>query len=650
MGKMPATQPSKSGEVPGEELMLFKEMPVVVSAARQAQPVNRLSTAASVVTEQDIHYSGLTNIPEVLQFAPAMDVARVNRNFYAVGVRGFQERYADRMITLIDGRLATNPAFGGTDWLSLPIMMEDIKRIEILRGPCGAAWGADALTGAVNIITKEPEETQGIFASTTWDQFGDQYNHLRWGAKAGKWAWRSSVGYSGQKSSEDTLDDHDIHANDFARRYIFDNKAAYQASKDTRYTFGLAGINDEMGSPDVIYVASDKNSSILNLRAFAKAEHQYDSETNGYVQWFGNYLDWKFPRTQEFRTVTNELEGQYNFVPAKDHKASIGSNLRWMNYNVIETTTSDATNPGDPFNEYWASIFGIDRWQVNKRLAIEGQLRGEYHPNVRDQVDWASRLTGLYNLDEKGDHVFRLSGAKAYRSPEIGWRRIDYRVFPLPSPPLPPDLYAINTLPNHDLKNEETWSIETGYTGRLAKPLTLNVNGYYQRYDNLIGLKTLPDPLHLGRMITQLRNLSGADSAGGEVELAYENKTGKISGWYAYNFVHPEGDFENEGIRAFLPSPHKFGLTGRLFLPHGFTLNANYCFNVAAKGDNVLQDIEQKNRLDLTATKEIGKNSELMFGVTDVLDRTEPSVLSESKFMHHDTPGRTFFVRFQIKF
>lgn len=107
---------------------------------------------------------------------------------YAIGVRGLHERFSDRMLTLIDGHVATTPYSGGTEWLSMPLLLEDIKRIEVIRGPSGAAWGANALNGVVNIITKEPEETQGWFASTTWDLVGDSYNHVRWGAKAGKWA------------------------------------------------------------------------------------------------------------------------------------------------------------------------------------------------------------------------------------------------------------------------------------------------------------------------------------------------------------------------------------------------------------------------------------------------------------------------------
>ena len=127
---------------PGREMLLFEDMPTVVSAARQAQPVDWLSVPVSVVTGEDIHHSGLTRIPEILQFVPGMDVLRIDRNRYAVGIRGLHETVADRTLALIDGRPAISPVFGGAEWLRWPLLTEDIKRIEVVRGPGGAAFVA----------------------------------------------------------------------------------------------------------------------------------------------------------------------------------------------------------------------------------------------------------------------------------------------------------------------------------------------------------------------------------------------------------------------------------------------------------------------------------------------------------------------------
>jgi outer membrane cobalamin receptor len=166
-------------DMPIEELMNVS----VVSASRLPTQSQYLSAPVTVITAEDIHYSGLTTIPEILQFAPGVDVRRLDRQRYAVGVRGLFGVFSDRTLVLIDGRPATDILYGTTHWENLPIMMEDIERIEIVRGPVGAAWGANAFTGAINIITKKPDQCKGGLISTTISEFGDTYTHLRYAQK-----------------------------------------------------------------------------------------------------------------------------------------------------------------------------------------------------------------------------------------------------------------------------------------------------------------------------------------------------------------------------------------------------------------------------------------------------------------------------------
>jgi outer membrane cobalamin receptor len=133
-----------------EELMNVS----VVSASRLPTQPQYLTAAVTVITADDIHHSGVTTIPEILQFAPGVDVRRLDRQRYAVGVRGLFGVFSDRTLVLIDGRPATGIIYGTTHWENLPVLVEDIERIEIVRGPVGAAWGANAFTGVINIITK----------------------------------------------------------------------------------------------------------------------------------------------------------------------------------------------------------------------------------------------------------------------------------------------------------------------------------------------------------------------------------------------------------------------------------------------------------------------------------------------------------------
>src|SRR5207342_1554498 len=109
--------------------------------------------------------SGAVSLPEVLRLAPGLQVARVSAGTWAVGTRGFADRLARSMLVLIDGRAVYSPLFAGTYWETQDTLLQDVDRIEVIRGPGGTLWGANAVNGIINIITKDAARTQGLFAS-----------------------------------------------------------------------------------------------------------------------------------------------------------------------------------------------------------------------------------------------------------------------------------------------------------------------------------------------------------------------------------------------------------------------------------------------------------------------------------------------------
>jgi outer membrane receptor protein involved in Fe transport len=199
------------------------------------------------------------------------------------------------------------------------------------------------------------------------------------------------------------------------------------------------------------------------------------------------------------------------------------------------------------------------------------------------------------------------------------------------------------------LDNEETYSLELGYTGKFTRNLKLRADVYYQRYDKLIGYtKTYVGtiPYH------KAGNIDGADAWGSELELIIEGKRGKLSAWYAYNDF--QGDVSQQGIRAYIPAQHKVGLTGRLFLPDGWTFNTNYKFTNSTRTldlDTTILDTGSSHRLDLTAAKQFSNgHGEIMIGVSDIFNNTRGPHFALGGLTAHETPGRTFFIRLQLRF
>ncbi len=148
-----------------EDLSLNDLMQIEVSSAsRKSQPLSNTAAAAFVITQNDIRRSGATSIPEALRLAPGIEVAQIGASRWAITSRGFNSLYANKLLVLMDGRTIYTPLFSGVFWDLQDTMMEDIERIEVIRGPGAAMWGANAVNGVINIITRKAKDTLGNLA------------------------------------------------------------------------------------------------------------------------------------------------------------------------------------------------------------------------------------------------------------------------------------------------------------------------------------------------------------------------------------------------------------------------------------------------------------------------------------------------------
>ena len=138
----------------------------VTTASKEPEQVWKTPAAIFVITQDDIQRSGATSIPEALRLAPGVEVAQIDSSKWSIGIRGFGSRLSRSVLVLIDGRTVYTTLFAGTYWEVQDTMMDDIERIEVIRGPGGTIWGPNAVDGVINIITKDSKQTQGFLAST----------------------------------------------------------------------------------------------------------------------------------------------------------------------------------------------------------------------------------------------------------------------------------------------------------------------------------------------------------------------------------------------------------------------------------------------------------------------------------------------------
>jgi iron complex outermembrane receptor protein len=165
-----------------EDLMNIK----VTSVSKTEQTLSRTASAIFVITAQDIRRSGATNIPDLLRMVPGMDVAQIGANTWAISARGLNGRFSNELLVLVDGRNVYTPTFGGVFWDVLDMPLEDIERIEVIRGPGATIWGANAVNGVINIITRKASVTPGGMVVVGGGNLDQGFGTVQYGGGLGK--------------------------------------------------------------------------------------------------------------------------------------------------------------------------------------------------------------------------------------------------------------------------------------------------------------------------------------------------------------------------------------------------------------------------------------------------------------------------------
>src|SRR5688572_4845574 len=170
-----------------EELMRID----VTTAGRREQPIGTTAAAIEVITGDDIRRSGVTTIAEALRLADGVHVARLNNGEWRISARGFNGSTPNKMLVMVDGRTVYSPLFTGVFWNALDYLLEDIDRIEVIRGPGATLWGANAVNGVINIVTRHTRDTQGTFVQLGSGNEDPAIAEVRYGGTAGAATYRA---------------------------------------------------------------------------------------------------------------------------------------------------------------------------------------------------------------------------------------------------------------------------------------------------------------------------------------------------------------------------------------------------------------------------------------------------------------------------
>ena len=479
----------------------------VTSVSKKPQALSDSPAAIFVITNEDLMRSGATSIPDALRMVPGLHVARIDSSKWAISSRGFNGRFANKLLVLIDGRSVYTPSFSGVYWEVQDTMLEDIERIEVIRGPGATLWGANAANGVINIITKNSVDTQGGLLSVGGGSREKEFGAVRYGESLGENTYgriyakgfnRDEFGYT--ESSGDSDDDWGMVRTGFRIDSLIKNNIAAQLQGDIyKGNIHQTTIAEGLNPPYQKRLKDTADVSGGNITAkwthTLSAESEYSLKTY-YDQWSRDEF---FER--ELRKTFN-LEFQHQF------QAGTRQNIIWgveYSYTKDDFRTNNTVmfNPKSSGNEL-SSVFMQDEITLLKdllSLTIGTKFENNY---LTDNFEIQPNARFLWTPHEK--HKVWASVSRASRTPSRVEHHSDMTggiipPFNLNNPtPFP---VRLNVVGQSNYDSETLLAYEIGYRVVPAQFMSFDVATFYNVYNDLRTFKSL-SPSFAGTYINQL--------------------------------------------------------------------------------------------------------------------------------------------------
>jgi iron complex outermembrane receptor protein len=419
----------------------------VTSVSRRAEPVATAAASVFVITGEDIRRSGAITIMEALRLAPNLQVARSGSTGYAITARGFNQGLANKLLVLVDGRTVYSPFFAGVFWDAQDVLLEDVERIEVISGPGGTLWGANAVNGVINILTKSAAQTQGTMLSAGG---GDEGNKAlaRQGGRLGAGHYRV---YGQLRELPNMWLEGGAPIPDGSKRV--------QSGFRTDWAGGRDGLTVQ---GDLYRDEGDQQQILDGANLLARWRRELDAGSAFTLQ---TYFD-QTTRTQQVLN-TWDVEGTYSQRRGR-HQLVLGASYRHQR-DRIETQPNLAVIPAEK-NLDTASLFVFDEIALADSISAGLGLKlehndytgAEYLPSVK--LGWRPNAR---------DFVWT-QWSRAVRSPS----RLDRETFIPGSPP-----FFLTATPQFESEIADVY--ELGYRGQPAPQFSWSVTGFYHDYDKL---------------------------------------------------------------------------------------------------------------------------------------------------------------------
>ena len=467
-----------------EELMNVQ----VTSVSKRTQKLADAAAAIFVITQEDIRRSGATSIPDALRMVPGIHVARIDENKWAISARGFNGRFANKLLVLIDGRTVYTPLFSGVYWNVQDVMLEDVERIEVIRGPGATLWGANAVNGVINIITKSSRSTQSALMTVGGGTETRGAAGFRYGNKLNRDTYyRGYVKYFNVGPSVDPLlgsraqDDWDALRGGFRADWVPAGADSVTLQGDVyRSKYGETLTVPSLTAPFSSTFAN--TGRIHGGNILARWNHAFTDSSMSLQMYYDNTSIVDESLLVDHQNVF-DLDFQHSFRAGESQELVWGLGYRAI-HDSNEPSFSVSLQP-DQLTLNQASAFLQDEISlIDKRLRVTLGSKFEYNEFTGFEIEPNARI--LWNLNRKQSIWAAVS--RAVRTPALTEEglRLNSAVVPPGTPVNPTPLPAvISVFGSHDFRSEDLLAYEVGYRVQVTNNFSADIATFYNHYTHL---------------------------------------------------------------------------------------------------------------------------------------------------------------------
>lgn len=614
--------------------------PQIFSLSKKKENAFDAASATYVLSSEDIRRSGSTSIPEALRLVPGLQVARMDGNKWAISSRGFNRQFSNKLLVMIDGRTLYTPLFSGVVWDIQDYVIEDIDRIEVVRGPGGTIWGANAVNGIINIITKSAVRTQGFYASQIIGDEDKSITEVRYG---GKTASDDEYRVYAKKTIRDGVDRYDdqVDNGDGNRQDRAGFRYDISSIKDSKFSIHGDVFSGTASNYFTSYSNPNKNDKTSRgANVVVNWDKKISRKSSFILNSYFDYDEFSIPvLSRSANTLDVDFQHFYNF--SKDNQFIWGLGYRQVADKIKESDSNGYIPIGyEPdhrndqlFTAFVQEKFGLisdvlyltvgSKFEKNDFTGFEYQpnARLAYYPS-RNQTVWSS-ISRAVRTPTRGESDINLKHHQANLTLNKGSNTYD---------------------------SEELLAYEVGYRIKPTTKTLIDVTGFYNDYDNLRTLEGSPPTT---------ANMGEGESYGLEITSKWQvNNDWRLEASYDYlklNLHISDASTDDETI---LKDADALEIAEGQSPEHQFKIRSFYTISPKVEFDNIMYYVDNLDqgvtrtstglpsyiRFDTRLGYLPSRNLDLSFGVKNLFDQRHTefkAALANSR----TEVGRTVYVK-----